>query len=53
MWIYLLSKGTEAERQQRLVAEELERRKDPAALLAVVEQLVAAARGRTAGQDRG
>lgn len=31
------------ERQQRLMGEELERRKDPATLLAAVEQLVAAA----------
>lgn len=34
---------TDIERQARLVAEELERRKDPATLLAAVEQIVAAA----------
>jgi len=34
---------TDIERQARLLNEELERRKDPATLLAAVEQLVAAA----------
>lgn len=34
---------TDVERQHRLMQEELERRKDPATLLAVVEQLMAAA----------
>lgn len=34
---------TEIERQQRLIGEELERRKDPATLLSAVEQLVKAA----------
>lgn len=34
---------TDIERQQRLMSEELERRKDPATLLAAVEQLVKAA----------
>lgn len=34
---------TDIERQHRLMAEELERRKDPATLLAAVEQIVAAA----------
>lgn len=38
---------SDIERQNRLIAEELERRKDPATLLQAVEQLVAAA-GRTA-----
>lgn len=35
---------TELGRQQRLVAEELERRKDPGTLLAAVEQILQAAR---------
>lgn len=35
---------TDVERQNRLIAEELERRKDPATLLAAVEQLVGAAK---------
>lgn len=34
---------TQIERQNRLIAEEIERRKDPATLLAVVEQLMHAA----------
>jgi hypothetical protein len=34
---------TDVERQTRLIAEELDRRKDPATLLAAVQQLVAAA----------
>ncbi|WP_155589809.1 hypothetical protein [Streptomyces cavernae] len=34
---------TDLERQNRLIAEEIERRKDPATLLAAVQQLVAAA----------
>lgn len=34
---------TDTERQNRLIAEELERRKDPATLLEAVQQLVAAA----------
>ncbi|RPE39749.1 hypothetical protein EDD90_2766 [Streptomyces sp. Ag109_O5-1] len=34
---------TDVERQQRLIGEELERRKDPATLLSAVEQLVKAA----------
>lgn len=34
---------TDVERQRRLVAEEIERRKDPATLLDAVQQLVAAA----------
>lgn len=34
---------TDLERQNRLVSEELERRKDPATLLSAVEQLVKAA----------
>jgi hypothetical protein len=34
---------TDIERQQRLISEELERRKDPATLLSAVEQLVKAA----------
>jgi hypothetical protein len=33
----------DVERQQRLISEELERRKDPATLLSAVEQLVKAA----------
>lgn len=36
------------QRQQRLVAEELERRKDPATLLDAVNQLVAAAQAQAA-----
>lgn len=35
---------TDVERQNRLIDEELERRKDPATLLDAVEQLVAAAK---------
>lgn len=35
---------TDVERQQRLIAEELERRKDPATLLDAVQQLVQAAK---------
>lgn len=35
---------TDLERQNRLVAEEIERRKDPATLLDAVQQLVAAAK---------
>lgn len=34
---------TDIERQQRLIGEELERRKDPATLLDAVQQIVAAA----------
>jgi hypothetical protein len=36
---------TDIERQNRLMNEELERRKDPATLLEAVEQIVAAAKG--------
>jgi hypothetical protein len=43
---------TEIERGRRLVGEEMERRKDPATLLAAVEQLVQAA-SRTAAQEPG
>ena len=39
---------TDIERQRRLVEEELERRKDPATLLSVVEQLMQAAQGQPA-----
>jgi hypothetical protein len=39
---------TDIERQQRLISEELERRKDPATLLSAVEQLVKAASATTA-----
>lgn len=39
---------TDIERQHRLINEELERRKDPATLLAAVEQLVSAAKATTA-----
>jgi hypothetical protein len=39
---------TDVERQQRLIAEELERRKDPATLLSAVEQLVKAASATSA-----
>lgn len=35
---------TDIERQQRLIVEEMERRKDPSTLLSAVEQIVAAAR---------
>jgi hypothetical protein len=35
---------TQTEQQNRMMGEELERRKDPATLLAAVEQLVAAAK---------
>ncbi|MFI5814847.1 hypothetical protein ACIA7S_28310 [Streptomyces sp. NPDC051643] len=38
---------SDIERQQRLMSEELERRKDPATLLAAVEQLVKAAQATT------
>jgi len=41
---------TEVERQQRLVAEEIERRKDPATLLAAVEQIMKLAQGNAAPQ---
>lgn len=41
---------TDVERQQRLMAEELERRKDPATLLSVVEQLMRAAQQGAAPQ---
>lgn len=41
---------TDVERQQRLMAEELERRKDPATLLGVVEQLMRAAQQGAAPQ---
>ncbi|WP_019059943.1 hypothetical protein [Streptomyces prunicolor] len=41
---------TDIERQSRLMAEELERRKDPATLLEAVEMLVAAASGKAAAQ---
>jgi hypothetical protein len=39
---------TDIERQQRLMSEELERRKDPATLLSAVEQLVKAAAATSA-----
>lgn len=39
---------SDIERQQRLMNEELERRKDPATLLSVVEQLMQAAQGQPA-----
>ncbi|MFF1284300.1 hypothetical protein ACFVY4_26610 [Streptomyces sp. NPDC058299] len=39
---------TDVERQQRLMSEELERRKDPATLLSAVEQLVKAAAATSA-----
>lgn len=39
---------TDIERQQRLMDEELERRKDPATLLSVVEQLMQAAQSQQA-----
>jgi hypothetical protein len=38
---------TDVERQHRLIAEEMERRKDPATLLAAVEQIVKAAQAVT------
>lgn len=38
---------TDIERQHRLMDEELQRRQDPATLLAAVEQIVAAARATT------
>ena len=38
---------TDIERQNRLMKEELERRKDPTTLLSAVEQLVAAAKATT------
>lgn len=40
----------DVERQNRLIQEELERRKDPATLLGAVEQLVRAASGLQGGQ---
>ncbi|MCI3277652.1 hypothetical protein [Streptomyces cylindrosporus] len=42
---------TDVERQQRLLAEELERRKDPATLLAAVEKLVSAAEATPAPEE--
>lgn len=39
---------TDIERQQRLIGEEMERRKDPATLLSAVEQLVKAAAATSA-----
>jgi hypothetical protein len=42
---------SDVERQHRLAEEELERRKDPATLLGVVEQLMKAA--QAAGQQQG
>jgi len=39
---------TDVERQERLIAEELERRKDPATLLEAVQLLVQAAQGTAA-----
>ena len=39
---------TDIERQHRLIAEEAERRKDPATLLSAVEQLVSAAKAPAA-----
>lgn len=39
---------TDTERQHRLIAEELDRRKDPATLLSAVEQLVRAAQATAA-----
>jgi hypothetical protein len=47
---------TDIERQHRLIAEEMERRKDPATLLDAVQQLVQAAQAVSqvqAGQDSG
>ncbi|MHB9861975.1 hypothetical protein [Streptomyces sp. YIM S03343] len=41
----------DVERQRRLIAEELERRKDPATLLGAVEQLVKAASATAALTD--
>lgn len=41
---------TDVERQNRLVAEEMERRKDPATLLDAVQQLVQAAQAMPAPQ---
>lgn len=41
---------TDVERQHRLIAEELERRKDPASLLSAVEQLLAAAKATAQGE---
>ncbi|GAB2695946.1 hypothetical protein [Kitasatospora kifunensis] len=41
---------TDVEHQRRLMAEELERRKDPATLLGVVEQLMKAAQQAAAPQ---
>ncbi|MET7944342.1 hypothetical protein [Streptomyces sp. NPDC005302] len=41
------------ERQQRLMTEELERRKDPATLLDAVQQIVMAAQNVAAGQQAG
>jgi hypothetical protein len=43
---------TDIERQNRLMAEELERRKDPATLLEAVEMLVAAASGKAGDQGK-
>ncbi|MFE2407118.1 hypothetical protein ACFXDE_02105 [Kitasatospora sp. NPDC059408] len=42
---------TDVERQQRLVAEEIERRKDPATLLDAVQQLVQAAQAANAAKQ--
>ena len=44
---------TDVERQNRLIAEERERRQDPATLLGMVEQLVAAAAQKAPGQGEG
>jgi hypothetical protein len=41
---------TDIERQHRLIAEEMERRKDPATLLDAVQQLVQAAQAASAAQ---
>lgn len=43
---------TDIERQQRLISEELERRKDPATLLDAVQQLVRAAQQVQAPADQ-
>ena len=42
---------TDIERQHRVVAEEIERRKDPATLLDAVQKLVTAAESMPAGQS--
>ena len=42
---------TDLARRQRLVAEEMERRKDPATLLSAVEQILAAAQKTQSGPE--